>query len=308
MARSNVATTIERIRRQLNASIRHETNELAVNLDTTTGVVTLEYDLAASIQKGTILSVGRELMRVVSKNESAKEVTVIRGWQDSEGEAHVDGDEVLISPRFTRMDIYDAMIDEITAWAPKLFRVATYEWSIDDETDTVELPALYADALGLISVRRLWDDDAADGASSWPTIGFRLLRGDAAVWSGASTSGLLIRLLPNNGIRRAGAIVSQIAVPFDVTSDELLETEDLIVDYGLEPSMLEVVDLGVKMRIIGDGETGRTQRGAQDEPRRAEEVPAGASLTIAQTIRSNYARRFGDEVAKLQHKYKPRAW
>lgn len=306
MARSTVENVIERCRRQLASSLRNEVNVLGTNCLAADTTLTLTYDLQASIGPGAILSIGRELCRVVSINAAAKEVTVIRGWQDSDAAVHTAGDEVLVNPRFTRFDIYDALVDEIASWSPNLYRIVSYEWTVTEDDESVELPLSLADALGVIEVRRQWSDDTNNAA--WPRLDFRTMRGTPGTWSAASASGLLIRLIPNFATMRAGTIHALIARPIDVTSVELAEDDDLVDDYGLLPSMLDLAVLGVKVRLMTDDENARSARVAQDEPRRTEEVQAGASLTVGQTLRSNYQRRMGDEMRKLQDKYRMRAW
>lgn len=306
MARTTVANVIERCRRQLASSLRNEVNTLGASLDATETVVTLTYDLPAGLTAGSILSVGKELMRVVAISAPAKEATVIRGWQDSDGETHATGDEVMINPRFTRYDIYDAIVDEISSWEPNLYYVESYQWAVAQTDETVELPASMADSLGVVEVRRQWTQD--DDNTSWPTIDWRIMRGTVGTWDLATTSGLVIRLMPNHGYMRAGSVHALIARPFDVTTAELVETDDLVTDMNLSQSMIDLLVLGVKMRLMGDDEHGRSGRFTQDEPRRTEEVPVGSALTVAQTLRSTYNRRMGDEMRKLGNKYRMRSW
>lgn len=306
MARSGVGDTVQRIRRQLDASIRQETNRLGTALNATDEMLTVDFDVVPALRGGATLSIGNELLRVISVNAAAHEVTVLRGWQDTDPAIHADGTEILISPRFTLFDLKDAMIAEIESWAPKLFRITDYEWTITDADESVELPAALVSALGVISVRRQWSEEQE--STAWPELGYRLMRGTVGSWSGATESGLRIRMLPFNGQARSGAVFATLAMPFDVSSAPLLDDEDLVADYGLVPSMLEVVELGVKMRVMADAESGRGARTQQDEPRRAEETPPGAALTLAQTWRNTYTRRFGDEVRKLLAKYAVRSW
>lgn len=299
-------TTVQRIRRQLDASVRHEYNRLGANIDASETVITTDFEPQVSIRDGALLACESELMRVISVNRPAHEVTVIRGFQDSVAAAHLDLTEIQISPRWTLFDIKDAMIAEIDSWAPRLFRVVNYQWTITDSDETLELPVALADAIGVVNLRRQWTEDSE--SNSWPELDYRLMRGSVGTWDAVTVSGLLIRVLPNLGVSRAGKVAGLISVPFDVTTDPLEDDEDLIADYGLESSMLEVVELGVKMRLLGDQEIGRSARNQQDEPRRAEEVPPGAALQTAQTIRANYDRRLGQEIRKLQTRYPMRSW
>lgn len=306
MARSQIGPTIDRIRRQLDASVRLETNVLAVNCDASESPITLTYDLSPSTRTGSILNIGLELMRVISVNTGSKECTVLRGWVDSEGAAHTLGDEVLINPRFSRWDILQAIIAEVESWAPDLFKAVSYQTTVTDDDESFELSAEHADALGVIALHRQWTEDA--DVTSWPTLPYRLLRGTVGTWSGASTSGLRVRVLPQDNTLRNGTVHVVLAKPFDLHTDPPTEASDLIDDYGLDQSLLELVELGVKMRLVGDQEIGRSARGQQDEPRRSEETPPGAALNVSQTFRGQYMRRRGDEVRKLRAKYKMRAW
>lgn len=305
MPRSTVSNVIERVRRQLASSLRNEVNVLGASINATDTTVTMSYELQTSLGPGAVLSVGSELMRVISVNTAAKECVVLRGWQDSEGEAHALGDEVLINPRFTRFDIFDALLDEIDSWSPNLFYVESYQWDVLDTEETVELPALLADSLGVIRLNRQWTDSDSTG---WPSIDFRLLRGTVGTWDQATTSGLVIRMIPNHSTMRNGKVHALIARPFDVNTTAPTEASDLVADYNLTSSMMDLLQLGIKTRLMTDDENGRSARMVQDEPRRTEEVPAGSSLTVGQTLRANYRARMGDEMRKLQEKYPLRSW
>lgn len=305
MARSTVENTIERIRRQLASTVRLEINTLAGVLTASTNPITLSYDLANSIRSGAVLSVGRELMRVVSINAAAKEVTVIRGWQDSNAEAHAANDEVLINPRFTRADIYDAMIQEIDSWEPDIFTVADDTEAIAIEAQGFEIATAYANAIGVISVRVNYTEDAD---VIWPEMHYTLHRGAAASLTPTEGTGMFVRFTGNGGhAKKAGTVVARLAIPYD--SDDIVDEDtDLITTVGLDKPLLELVELGVKYRLIGDDETGRSARNAQDEPRRNQEVPAGAASQQGSGMAQMYQRRRNSEVTRLRTKYPFRQW
>ncbi len=307
MARGTVSNIIDRVELQLHSSMRHESNWLAANVAVADSVITVQDELTPTLRIGAVLSIGRELMRVRSVNAGSQEVTVMRGWRASETEAHVTDDEVLISPRFTRYSLYEHLVEEIAGWGDRLYHVSSYQTLTADDDETFELPANMADAIGVVELRQQPADYEENTA--WPTMSFRLMRGTAGTWSNASTSGLVVRILPTVGRGRVASNVhALVALPFDVTTTELLESEDLVADRGLSPSMIEIIEIGMKMRVMGDAENARSSRRAQDEPRRAEEVPPGAALTVGQTLRQNYDRRFGEEQSKLHRKWKVRSW
>lgn len=304
MARSTVGSVLDRTLRQLNSSIRNELNTLAVAINTSATQITMTFDLTPAFRLGSVVAVGLELMRITSVDTSAKTANVIRGWQDSPIQSHSVGDEVYVNARFTRFDVYDALIDELTAWQPDLFKVVSYEATVDDDQETFELPVSLSAAIGVIKVTRQWENS---DSSSWPNLQFRLSRGDPAVWTGATLSGLVVRLLPQNNVLRNGKVHALVAYPF-VVDDTLTEATDLVATVGLSPSMLDVLVMGIKVRVLTDDENNRASRQAADESRRAGDVPVNRGLEVAQTMRNNYLRRYADEVLKLRTRYPLKAW
>jgi hypothetical protein len=67
--------------------------------------------------------------------------------------------------------------------------------------------------------------------------------------------------------------------------------------------MLDVLDMGIKWRLLGDSEVGRSARNAQDVPRRAEEVPPKSASDEAVRIYPLYVRRKAEEIDRLRWQY-----
>lgn len=304
MARDTVSTVVERVRRQLNSTVRMEVNVLAANINTTDTVLTFDHPLSSSTRNGAVLSIDNELMRVISVSVAAQEVTVLRGWQDSEAAAHVLGTEILVNPRWTLFDIYDAMFQEIESWSPDIFDIANVELSTTEETNAVELAIEYSNAIGVIQARRNWTDDQQ--ALVWPEISFTLMRGAAAAWSAATTSGLIVRFTSGNGQAQVGNVLLTIGMPF--TTDDIDADTVLSTDKNIGASLLELIELGIKYRLMMDDEVGKSARNAQDEPRRNEDVPPGAALSLGQVLAQRYERRRAAEVIKFRTRYPMVTW
>lgn len=307
MSRSTVENTIERIRRQLASTVRMEINTLGSNVNTSAVTFPLTYDLANSVRSGGVLSIGTELMRVVSVNRVSKEVTVLRGWLDTNAEEHLSGDEVLINPRFTRSDIYDGIIQEIDSWAPDIFTTEDQLVTLAVDDQGFEVDSAHSNALGVIEVRRNYTEQES---VVWPSIDFRLHRGASASITPNEGTGLFVRLLPANGggrIRLSGSALARYAIPYD-SAAITGEGTDLVTDVGIDAPLLELIEMGVKARLVMDDETPRGGRGIQDEPRRAEEVPPGSTAQLAQTMLQRYERRRSQEVIRLRTKYPFKAW
>ena len=297
MARTSVANTIQRIRRQASSGYRNETNVLAIAMDASTTNVTLVSALTPNIQVGAVLCIGIESMRVTAINAVTQSVTVIRGWLDSDPDVHNVNDEVQINPRFSPLDIYDGMITELQSWGPALHAVVGITTTVAADQETLELPISMAGCYGIIDIRHNWTA-AVNTSTAWPQLNFRFQRGVGTTWTGASTSGLLIRSIePMN----AGSLYIIAAVPFSMSAFAF--TADLISDIGIKESMLDVLEMGVKLRMGMDNEIQRGARTQQDEPRRAEENPAGSLNAGFQLQNAIYRNRKAEEIQKLRTQY-----
>ena len=304
MARYTVNNVIERVRRQLNSSLRHEFNVLSVSAGTSDTTLTLQYEFTPAVRPGAIISIGYELMRVTNVDKSLKQITVIRGWHDSQPEQHLGGDELLINPRFTRFDIFDALIDELASWETELYRVVSYQWDVIDDQDTIEVPVEYEDAVGLVQVYRQW---STSDSTAWPSIKFRLQRGVVGSWDAVAASGMLIRLIPKNNHVPAGKIHALIALPFDI-AEPLTESSNLVSVLGLSPSQVDLLVQGIKLRLLTDDENIRGSRLGADSSRMDAVNPINATTEMVQVARSNYIRRYQEEVTKLRARYPMKAW
>ena len=295
MARTSVANTIQRIRRQAASGYRNETNVLAVAMDASTTNITLALALTANVQVGAVLCIGIETMRVTAVNVSTLSVTVIRGWLDSDAAIHDVNDEVWINPRFSPIDIYDGMMTELQSWGPHLYAITGLTQAVVDAQETVELPTTMTDCYGVIDVRRNW---TLSVSTAWPELEFRFQRGVGTTWTGAATSGLLLRSIQP---MFAGSLYIVAAIPFALSLFSY--TADLVADVGIKESMLDVLEMGVKLRMGMDNEIQRGARTQQDEPRRAEENPAGSLNAGFQLQNAIYRSRKAEEVQKLRTQY-----
>ncbi len=290
MSRTSVENTLQRVRRQLNSGYRYESNYLSDAITSSQTTFSLSLSMHAGLQIGAMLYVGVEAMRVVATTPASQTVTVVRGILDSTAVGHLAGDEVVINPRFSPLDIIDSMLEEISSYGPQLYRVDDLEFTVAEVQDTLTLPTTWNDCFGVIDVRRKWTDT---DVTAWPRIPTRFQRGDSN-WSTTSGASIL-RFIDTV---QAGVIYVQVARPFVVTNFDL--DTDLVTDCLLPQSMLDVVAMGTKMRLLVDNENGRTARTAQDEPRRTEETPIGSTIGPLQFNNALYRNRKQEEINKLR--------
>lgn len=297
MARSDVRTTAKRIRRQMKSAHRSEAALLATDLDADDTTVAFDGDISASVKTNTILNINLELMRVKAEpDRSANTVEVTRGWEDSEPAAHVASDEIAINPRFSLIDIYEEMVSELESWGPSIFQVAHSTFAVTGDTQTIELPIDWIGNFGIIDVRRFFSDThGGTSPSTWPTVqNWNLMTSGAGVVDAATTSGLLLRI--GDGLA-TGYVHVTVALPLSM-QDALLG-DDLIDDIGLPSSSLDLLELGVRIRLLSQSEIGRSARQAQGDARRAEENPPGSIVPVLQLMERQYARRMMMEQRKF---------
>ena len=267
-------------------------------MDATQTTVQFSFDVTANIVAGAILSVETELMRVITIDQGTKVATVLRGFHDSTAATHAAGVEVWINSRFTGMDIYDAMLEEIGSYGPQLYQVVTTELTIADGQEIVELPVSFVGCYGIIDAHRQWTEQGSSStALAWPRAKVRLIRYDASQCDAFPTSGLALRIIDPVA---AGKLMVKAAMPFHTS---IGYSQDLVSHGGLPETMLDVLSMGVRLRLLHANEAGQTNRTTQDEPRRAQEVPVGAGVQQSQLSISLYRNRKAEEINKLRAMY-----
>lgn len=294
MARTNVLTTAKRIRRHLRTGYRNEQTTLNGAIDAVQTAMQFT-DWHKSIQPGVTLGIDTELIRVVTANPTTLGVTVIRGYLDSDAASHATLALVDIAPRFSLLDVVDAMQSEVAGWGQQLYYVADQTLAVATSASTLELPVAWTDMLGVISV--LQNEGTTNAV--WPSLGTKLIRGTATGFSGAPLSGALLRFIEPI---RTGSLHVVVALAFDPTvlADT---TKDLVTDAHLSPGLIDVLELGTQRRVVAQDSDNRGSRSAQDEPRRAEETPPGSMTPVAQFQYGLYTKRRSEEVARLRRRF-----
>lgn len=290
MARSDIITTYRRIRRQMGSAHRNEFGVLDTAMDLDDTAVVFDGTPPRNVVAGTMLGIDLEMMRVVSVAGST--ATVLRGWADSEAATHAVDTEIAINPRFSLLDIAEAAIAEVDSWGPKLWRSESQVLAAAEAAETVELPAEWLDMYYVTGVRRFIAE--SDDTTKWPTMDYSLSRHGVGVIDSALTSGMLLRL---PGWCSAGSVVVEAALPLTIRDYPL--SSDLIDDCGFAPGMIDLLELGVKMRLMADGEIGRSSRQVQGDSRLAQENPVGSMVPVLQLYQRQYDRKMAMEQQRL---------
>lgn len=295
MTRTNVMSTAKRIRRQMSGGYQQQQEVLTVAIDDNDTTLQFGGTLPLALVAGCTLGIDTELLYVRSVNTSAFTATVTRGYADSEAAAHVISSMVDINPRFSLLSIVEAMRAEIATWAPRLFWVDAASATVDPTVAMYELPAKWADVVHILTVLQ---QDGLDEEISWPQVDHKVVRGTRRSFTDAESSGIYLRF--TEAIREE-AIHITVALPFD--PEDLPTTGDLVDDYNLTDGLVDLLEMGTKLRLTRDEQIAKQQRHMQDDSRRAEETPIGTLVPLGQVLLATYTKRFNDEVLKLRQRY-----
>lgn len=299
MARTNVYTTAKRIRRQVGNGHREENGVLFATIDDTVNTLQFTTAMPASVHEGVTLGIDAELILVVTADPATNICTVIRGFEDSIAAAHLAGTMIEIAPRFPLFSIVEAMISEVDSWGPDLYYADTQLYTVADGVTLLGLTGVWYNIYRVLDVKQ---EEVTGDFSVWPRIRHRLVRGGVgsnSPW--APTTGIGIRFQEPV---RGGRVAITAAIPFP--TDVILADSDWVTTVHLTKSQVDLLEMGTKIRLIMDSDDEATGRNAQDEPRRAAEVPIGSMVSLSQLRLARYTRRLSDEKAKLNRLFPTR--
>ena len=78
-----------------------------------------------AMDSGNLIEIGSELMRVIDLDTVGDSVTVVRAVRGTTATTHTEGDEIRIIPSFPRINVFNAVKDQIDNLYPTLFAVET---------------------------------------------------------------------------------------------------------------------------------------------------------------------------------------
>lgn len=282
---------IEDVIRQLLSGSREEMNKLAANVGTSAASLTFEYALGG-IREGAHVSIGTEVFRVWSVNDSSKTAVVQPAMAGSTTSAHTAGDLVYVNPRLPRHVILDAMNKELMALTSPsngLYTMDSDEFTYNAAVTDYELPA---EALEPYKVTQ-----AEIGPSeAWPQLPH--WSWDSSASTTEFASGKSIHLPYGQSGRTVRVLYKKAFTPLTDPTLDLSTT-------GMPASMHDIVTLGVLLRLGPVREIKRNFTEAQGDSRRAEEVPPGSIVNSFSWVRNLRQQRIAEERLRLEREHRP---
>ena len=130
---TTIGNLVDRVFREYlepNDDIQSFTNLRLEISDTTSTTVSYESDYLTTEEEdamgaGAFIEINQELMMVVSLNTADETLTVVRGARGTTAATHAQGDLIKIKPPFIRLNVFNAVKDQIENLYPTLFAVET---------------------------------------------------------------------------------------------------------------------------------------------------------------------------------------
>lgn len=268
-----------------------EYNRLDGDIDSTVASITFKYPLH-SITRGAVISVGLEDIRIW--DTSGFTATVVeRHVNGTTAASHSDLDLVSVRPRFSDFRILRALNEELSDLSSPvngLYQVKTVELTYNATRQAYDLTGV-TNLSNILELRY----KLPGSSHQWPLIGngkYDILRNmNTSEFASGFALTLYEEAYPGQTIRvRYGA---------DFTSLSTL-TDDVTTVSGLPASAVDIPPLGAAIRLVSAREIARNFLESQPEPRRSEEVPAGAVMQSVNGLRALRQQRIIAEAAKLQ--------
>ena len=230
-------------------------------------------------------------MYVWEVNTGTKTATVERAFNGTVAVAHLTNAYVIVNPRFPRHQIIEAINDELSDLSSPmngLFRVKSIDINYNGSDRMINFPVI---------------DDVIDLAE----VRIRYLSTDylkvpkVALTRNLPTSdfGSGIALTINQTVRSG-----QLRVSYKTGFGRLVnESDDVQAITGFPLSAEDILVIGAQIRLVSPREIKRNFTESQGEPRRAEEVSAGAVGSSVTNLLRMRRDRITAEAAKLNRQY-----
>ena len=283
---------VDRTAQNLLAGVVEERNKIASSLDASTTSVPIEYSLG-SLREQTVFQVDSELMYIWEVNTASKTLTVERGFGGTTAATHADGAIVVVSPKFPRWQILQALNDELADLSSPmngLFQMKTVDISYNGSDRQINLT-------GITSMIDVYDVRWRYLSDDYPVVRrYRLMRD---MPTSDFPSGYVLSLdepVMSSTIR---VIYKDKYTAFGTEASTLAST-------GASTELADLLVLGAQIRLLASREVKRNFIESQGDTRRADEVPAGAMNASVTNLLRLRRDRIQAEAARLNRQYPTR--
>ena len=271
--------------------VQEERNKLSAAYSKGGTTLTFQYPLNG-IQPGARISVGLNTFYVWA---TAGNTATVSGGEDGASDQDLDsGTIVRVRPRFTDHEIVDAVNDELRDLSSPyngLFSMNEVEFTYESAYTGFELDA--PDLIQVYEVR--WQDSGSQ--RDWPRMPsteYRIVQnaptsdfgsGTAIFVYGGAESGRPIRVLYKANFTTVNSLSSGVRIT------------------GLPETAWDIPPMGAAIKLMASREIKRNLTESQGDPRRANEVQAGALAASYRGLAAIRAARIAAERSRLDAQY-----
>lgn len=296
---TTLADMVIEIQRRALSDLREVNNQLGAGINNSVTTIALASGQSlGNIQPGAILQIDYECMFVMSA-PTPTAITVVRGWFDSTPAAHSTNAIINVNPRFPAVDIIKAInqdIDDLSAPTNGLFQMKEITLTFIPVVQGYDMTGLTDAVVDEIWEVRAYEYGPAKKFPIIPPSQWKLQRNaDTSVFP----SGISLTL--DQGGYPGRPLRVQYKSPY--TTPLVNATDDVAAVTGLHSQAHDIPTLGAPARLMQYRELKRSFSEAQGEPRRAQEVPVGSSLTASKGILAYRQDRIRAERARLEKKF-----
>jgi len=262
----------------------------------------------AGFTEGTRVEVGYEDVYVVTGTQASSDLTVERGQFGSVAQAHLDGELMLASPKYSKASIARALNRELQALSGnnRLYQMKSLSITFNssqagyDFTDKdAATPTDPNDVYSIWEIRAKMPNPLHD----WPLLEHYKLSRNMPAADFPSTLGIFFDIGGYPGFD----MVCRYRAPFtpiDFT-DPLFDpaVTDISTVTGLPIGAEDLLTLGVAIKLTAGKEVKRNFTASQGTTRRPDEVPPSAVLQSYTGLLKQYDRRLEQEKARLATLY-----
>ena len=279
---STIGNLIDRVYREYlepNDDIQSFTNLRLAITDTTSTTVSYESDYLTTEEEdamgaGAFIEINQELMLVVALNTADETLTVVRGARGSTASAHDLGDLVKINPPFLRLNVFNAVKDQIENLYPTLFSVETQ--TITSANGYVALTG--SDDSRIVAPLKAVSQYQSLASGSETTVQFRGVSIELIdVPTSVTASGKVVQFF---GIQTGVSVHCTFKKKFGEVSNELTT----LTDVGLETEYEPIIMAGVAAQMIAGRDIPAATTEYITDSIQASVYPVGSSSSIRNSL------------------------
>ena len=305
---NTLGNIVNEVQQLVLSSMREETDQLGTAVAANATTLTLATgDTLQSIEPGAILQIDYELFYVTSAPNTT-DISVVPGFFGSTSTTHATNALITVNPRFPAVEIIRAIneeLDDLCSPTNGLFQPAeitlSYNPAIqgydltDVNTNTAVVPSNFID---LLEVRV----QEYGPSQKWPIIPLSKIGWQRQADTTSFPSGMSLTM------DQAGYPGRPIRVQYKAAYNSALAnaTDNVLTVAGMHYQAQDIPALGAPYRLMNYRELKRSFTEAQFEPRRAQEVPVGSSLTALKGLMVLRAQRIDAERQRLNVMYRQR--